>query len=170
MSNSAGISEDDFKKGMRELAAAVNVITVAHNGERNGLTATAACSVSAEPPQLLICVNTEAGGHELIQESGKFALNILARDQEDVAMRFAGMDGAERSERFGLGSWSELVTGAPCLDGALVNFDCEVAEQISTGTHSIFIGHIVGSRTGDNNGAPLLYGDGQFTGLATREK
>ena len=169
MSDSTGISADDFKKGMRELAAAVNVITVAHDGKQDGLTATAACSVSAEPPQLLICVNKEAGGHDLIQASGKFALNIMARDQEDIAMRFAGMDGADRSERFGLGSWSELATGTPCLDDALVNFDCEVAQQITAGTHSIFIGHIVGCRTGDNSGAPLLYGDGQFTGLATRE-
>jgi flavin reductase (DIM6/NTAB) family NADH-FMN oxidoreductase RutF len=169
MSDSTGISADDFKKGMRELAAAVNVITVAHDGKQDGLTATAACSVSAEPPQLLICVNKEAGGHDLIQDSGKFVLNIMARDQEDIAMRFAGMDGADRSERFGLGSWSELVTGTPCLDGALVNFDCEVAQQITAGTHSIYIGLIVGCRTGDKGGAPLLYGDGQFTGLATRE-
>jgi len=166
---SGGISEDDFKKGMRELAAAVNIITVAHNGTQDGLTATAACSVSAVPPQLLICVNRDAGGHDLLQQSGKFALNVLARDQEDVAMRFAGMDGADRSERFNLGNWSKLVTGTPVLDGALVNFDCEVAEQIEAGTHSIFIGHIIASRTADKDGAPLLYGDGQFTGLATRE-
>jgi len=169
MGNSAGISEEAFKKGMRELAAAVNVITVAHDGKQEGLTATAACSVSANPPQLLICVNTEAGGHDIILDSGKFALNILDRDQEDVAMRFAGMDGADRSERFSVGTWSEIVTGAPCLDGALVNFDCEVAQQITAGSHSIFIGHIVGSRTKNKGGAPLIYGDGQFTGLATRD-
>lgn len=168
MNKSAGISEDAFKKGMRELAAAVHVITTSHNGKKDGLTATAACSVSAEPPQLLICVNTYAGGHDLIQDSGKFALNILARDQEAIAMRFAGMDGADRSERFELGEWSELVTGTPCLDGALVNFDCEISQTIKAGTHSIFIGHIVGSRTADLGGAALLYGDGQFTGLATR--
>jgi flavin reductase (DIM6/NTAB) family NADH-FMN oxidoreductase RutF len=169
MGNSAGISEEAFKKGMRELAAAVNVITVAHDGKQEGLTATAACSVSANPPQLLICVNTEAGGHDIILDSGKFALNILDRDQEDVAMRFAGMDGADRSERFSVGTWSEIVTGAPCLDGALVNFDCEVVQQISAGSHSIFIGLIVGSRIKDKGGAPLIYGDGQFTGLATRD-
>ena len=106
MAVSAGISEDAFKKGMRELVAAVNIITVAHNGSQDGLTATAACSVSAEPPQLLICVNRDTGSHDLIQESCKFALNILARDQEDVAMRFAGMDDADRTERFDLGKWS----------------------------------------------------------------
>ena len=73
MSNSESISEESFKMGMRELAAAVNIITTIHDGKKEGLTATAACSVSAEPPQLLICVNTEAGGHDLIKMANKFA-------------------------------------------------------------------------------------------------
>lgn len=159
-----GISEDAFKKGMRQLAAAVNVVTVAHEGDKEGMTATAACSVSAEPPQLLVCINTATATHDLIEKSRTFCLNILARDQEDIAMRFAGMDGAARSEKYGLGDWRDLETGAPALDGALANFDCRVAQQIQAGTHSIFIGHIVGSRAVDE-GAPLLYGGGKFTGL-----
>ena len=73
MSNSVGISENNFKIGMRQLAAAVNIITTTHNGEKEGLTATAACPVSAEPPQLLVCVNTEAGGHDLIKITKKFS-------------------------------------------------------------------------------------------------
>ena len=165
MSNSNSISADNFKRGMRELAAAVNIITTQYEGQKDGLTATAVCSVSAEPPQLLICVNTEAGGHDLIKIAKKFALNILSRDQENIATRFAGLDGTNRKERFGIGSWSEIRTGAPCLDGALVNFDCEVVQHISAGTHSIFIGHILGSRTENVGKAPLIYGRGEFTGL-----
>ncbi len=163
-----GITEDAFKKGMRQLAAAVNVITVAHNGAKEGLTATAACSVSAEPPQVLVCVNTTSGAHDIIQETGAFCLNVLARDQEDIAMGFAGMDGADRSERFDLGSWCTLATGMPVLDGALANFDCQTAQQIQAGTHSVFIGLIVASRAVDD-GAPLIYGDGEFTGVSNRD-
>lgn len=165
MSKYESISQNDFKNGMRKLAAAVNVITVEYQGFRDGLTATAACSVSASPPQLLICVNSEAQGHTLIRESKSFVLNIMARNQEDIAVRFAGMDSTERSQRFDIGSWSKLITGSPCLDGALVNFDCEVVNEIVAGTHSIFIGHIVGSRTSDDNVSPLIYGEGQFTSL-----
>ncbi len=130
-----GITEDAFKKGMRQLAAAVNVITVAHNGAKEGLTATAACSVSAEPPQVLVCVNTTSGAHDIIQETGAFCLNVLARDQEDIAMGFAGMDGADRSERFDLGSWCTLATGMQRLG---VRF--EVTEAI--------LNHKSGSRSG----------------------
>ncbi|MDA0238972.1 MAG: flavin reductase family protein [Proteobacteria bacterium] len=165
----ASISEDAFKQGMRQLAASVNVITARDNdsGEQNGLTATAACSVSAEPPQLLICANSQAGAHDLIVKAGGFCLNVLALGQDDVAKRFAGMDGADRSERFDLGSWSELTTGAPALDDALANLDCVIAQHIVAGTHSVFIGRIVGSRTAP--GMPLLYGDARFTGLAAAQ-
>ncbi|NQV55276.1 MAG: flavin reductase family protein [Rhodospirillales bacterium] len=159
------VSPDDFKLGMRQLAASVNVIAVEYRGEHEGLTATAACSISAEPPQLLICVNRSAGAHNLIRAAGSFSLNVLSTAQEDIALRFAGMDGAERSERFGLGVWSELVTGAPLLDGALTNFDCELVQMIEAGTHSVYIGRVVGIRTHENGG-PLIYGDARFTGLA----
>ena len=167
MSNLNGISENDFKMGMRELAAAVNIITTTHDGNKDGLTATAACSVSAKPPQLLICVNTEARGHDLIKIAKNFSLNVLNRDQEDIAARFAGMDGADRNERFALGTWSQIITGAPCLDGALVNFDCKVIQHIPAGTHSVFIGHIVGSRIKTNDAKPLIYCGGKYTSLAT---
>jgi len=160
------ISIDDFKAGMRQLAASVTVITASHNGTKDGLTATAACSVSAEPPQLLICVNQQAGAHDLIQDAGSFGVNILARDQEDVAMRFAGMDGADRDDRFGLGRWTEISTGAPILEGSLAGFDCTIADSVTAGTHTIFIGRIVGIQ--HQQGAPLLFGNGEFTGLANQ--
>lgn len=155
---------DDFKSGMGLLAAAVNIITVNDNGIWDGMTATAACSVSAEPPQLLICVNQSAYPHDLIDRAEAFCLNVLARDQEKIAKSFAGMDDLERRQRFGAACWSSLVTKTPALDGALVNFDCEVAEKISTGTHTIFIGRIVAVRTNDQ-ACPLIYGNGDFTGL-----
>ncbi len=162
-----GVSEEQFKFGMRQLAAAVNIITAAKNGSRNGLTATAACSISADPPQLLICVNADATAHDLIRDAGSFCLNVLAREQEDVAKRFAGMDGSDRSERYDLGDWSELSTGSPVLQGALANFDCEIVQQITAGSHSIFIGKVVGIQTRDE-GHSLIYGDGQFTGISSQ--
>ena len=109
----ADIAIDDFKAGMRQLAASVTVITAAHDGTKDGLTATATCSVSADPPQLLICVNQLASAYGLIRDAGSFGVNILAREQEDIALRFAGMDDTERGDRFGLGTWTRIATGAP---------------------------------------------------------
>ena len=74
------------------------------------------------------------------------------------------MDDLDRFQRFDSAGWTTLVTGAPALDGALVNFDCEVADTIQSGTHTIFIGRIVSVRTNDD-GEPLIYANGGFTGI-----
>lgn len=156
---------EEFKHGMRQLAASVNIITVMHDGVRDGLTATAVCSIAAEPPHLLVCVNASAGAHGPIHRSGAFCLNVLARDQEAIARRFAGMDGSQRTERFALGEWAALSTGAPVLKDALANFDCIVVREIEAATHTIFIGRVLAVRS-DPHGEPLIYGDGRFTGMA----
>ena len=88
----------------------------------------------------------------------------MARDQEDIAKRFAGIDGGDRKDRYSLGVWTKIATGAPILEGALASFDCQVAESMTAGTHSIFIGRIVGINF--RPGPPLIYGDAQFTGLS----
>jgi flavin reductase (DIM6/NTAB) family NADH-FMN oxidoreductase RutF len=163
-SSSLLASPDDFKRGMRQLAAGVNIVTVMHDGVREGLTATAVCSISAEPPHLLVCVNATANAHAPMHRSGNFCLNVLARDQEAIARRFAGMDGTARVDRFGLGEWTELTTGAPVLKGALANFDCIVVREIEAATHTIFIGRVLAVRC-DVDGEPLIYEGGKFVGI-----
>jgi len=151
-----------FKKGMRHLAASVTLITTRHRGQRGGLTATAVCSVSADPPQLLVCVNKTASAHDPIGEAGLFCVNILAPAHRKIAERFAGMDGVEGDERFrDMGAWRELTTGAPVLEGCPVSFDCKLVTRVSAGTHTIYIGEII-DLTLDANATPLLYADGTF--------
>ena len=151
-----------FKKGMRHLAASVTLITTRHGDLRGGLTATAVCSVSAEPPQILVCVNKTASAHDPIGEAGVFCVNILAPDHRKIAERFAGMDGVEGDERFAdMGDWSMLTTGAPVLKGCPVSFDCKLVTKVEAGTHTIYIGEIVDIAL-DPKAHALLYCDGAF--------
>jgi flavin reductase (DIM6/NTAB) family NADH-FMN oxidoreductase RutF len=151
-----------FKKGMRHLAASVTLITTHHGGLRGGLTATAVCSVSADPPQLLICVNRTASAHDPIGEAGLFCVNILSPDHRKIAERFAGMDGVEGDDRFvDMGEWSALTTGAPVLKGCPVSFDCRVVSKVDAGTHTIYIGEILDIAL-DGEAHALLYCDGAF--------
>ena len=151
-----------FKKGMRHLAASVTLITTRHLELRGGLTATAVCSVSAEPPQILVCVNKTASAHDPIGEAGFFCVNILAPDHRKIAERFAGMDGVEGDERFAdMGEWSTLSTGAPVLKGCPVSFDCKMVTKVAAGTHTIYIGEIVDIAL-DPQAHALLYCDGAF--------
>lgn len=151
-----------FKKGMRHLAASVTLITTRHNNLRSGLTATAVCSVSADPPQILVCVNKTASAHDPIGEAGLFCVNILSPQHRKIAERFAGMDGVEGDERFhDMGEWSNLTTGAPVLQGCPVSFDCKLVTKLSAGTHTIYIGQIVDIAL-DAAAVPLVYADGNF--------
>ena len=151
-----------FKKGMRHLAASVTLITTCEGKSRGGLTATAVCSVSAEPPQILVCVNKSASAHDPIGKAGFFCVNILAPDHRKIAERFAGMDGVEGDARFAdMGDWSTLTTGAPVLKGCPVSFDCRLVSEVSAGTHTIYIGQIVDIAL-DPAALPLVYADGNF--------
>ncbi len=157
----SGITSEDFKNGMRHLAAAVNVISAMVDGKPRGMLATAVCSVCADPPTLLICINRAAQMHKTIAEGSRFCVSVLDEQQFETATNFMTLD---RDARFKLCDWDTLATGAPAIRNALVNFDAEVDSRIDVGTHTIFLGRIVELRLSDR-GLPLVYHDGNYAGL-----
>jgi flavin reductase (DIM6/NTAB) family NADH-FMN oxidoreductase RutF len=161
------IGPEEFKRGMRAHAAGVTIITTTDAGLHGGLTATAVCSLTIEPPQLLVCVNRRAHAHDLIRRSRVLCINVLAHDQQALAARFAGQDGVDGEARFGIGQWTTLKTGAPVLGGSLVCFDCEVIDELPTTTHTVFIGQVV-AMSAPLPGPPLLYADGTYADIAPR--
>ncbi len=154
------INPETFRAAMARFPGAVTIITTRHGPERRGITATAVCSVSAEPPSLLACVNRKTGTCSAISESGIFNINLLPNPAGPLAMRFAGADGATGEDKFDEGHWIDDERGLPLLDGALIGFSCEVTEAMEAGSHTVFIGRIVDIRLGD--GAPLVYGQSRF--------
>lgn len=150
------VSQEVFKKGMQQLAATVTVITANHNGVRSGLTATAVSSVTNDPPSLLVCVNKNAGTHDLITNSGKFSVNLLSKDHVHISNGFATpVDNPE--EKFAHGEWQESPLGTPVLTEALTAFSCTVSETVNTNTHTIFIGTI--EEIQHKEQLPLIYGN-----------
>lgn len=157
----------DFRSGMALLGGACTIITAQHNGERAGLTATAVCSVSAEPPRLLVCVNRNVWAHDLICASGTLGVNVLAPRHESLARRFAGMvGGVTGSERFLEGDWTTGDAGAPLLRDALVHFECTVAEATASGTHSLFLCDVRAVNAHQANQSALMYFNRHFISAA----
>jgi flavin reductase (DIM6/NTAB) family NADH-FMN oxidoreductase RutF len=156
---------DDHRRGMRQLAASVSIVT-ARNGERRaGLTATAVCSVTADPPRLVVFVNKSVVANEVIRESGAVCINVVAAAQETVAKAFAGMiDGVHGDARFEYGQWDTMVTGAPALGDALVNFDCRVIKVFDESTHHAFVAEVLATRVCESGDA-LVYLNGAFLNL-----
>ena len=101
-------------------------------------------------------LNRENPKNEAFLENGKFALNTLASDQQAVSIGFSGLTGLSPDERFALGEWDVISTGAPTLKGALAVFDCELVDSKDLATHRVLFGKVTGLRIGDNL-RPLIY-------------
>ncbi|MSQ59099.1 MAG: flavin reductase [Betaproteobacteria bacterium] len=162
------VDANSFKKGMRQLPAGVSIVTTGDGGEgRAGFTATAVCSVSAEPPQLLVCVNATSNTHPKIREWKNFCVNVLSSTQHPVACHFASASAT--ADRFEVGDWSVLDTGAPVLKGCPVNFDCTLAREIEAGTHTIFIGNVAAVAVIAGL-EPLAFVDGQYLNIGPTKR
>lgn len=156
-----------FTAGMRLVASSVSIIATDRDGERRGLTATAMCALAADPPLLLVCVNRKVAAHDLIHRSGCFSVNVLSDAQRDVAAHFSGERGVQGHDRFSVGNWRRLCTGAPILAGAAVNFDCELYQALEVATHTVFIGLVVAAQLDDRQ-SPLLYAHRRYHALSER--
>lgn len=147
----------EFQSTMRHVAAAVHAITTRHEGERFGIIATAFSSVSFDPPSVLICVNQDTSIHKPLSLCDRFAVNVLALANRDVADCFAMKKG---EERFSVGQWGD-VEGVPVLANAQSSLVCEVAERHNYGTHTIYIGQIISAHHRDD-ARPLIYYDRRY--------
>ena len=153
-----------FKLGMRNLAGAVSIITSSHEGRLYGMTATAVCSATADPPTVLACVNGSTTTHQAIVGAGVFCVNVLRHEDRELSGLFSGVQKGEG--RFRAERWTRLATGSPVLQDALVSFDCRVTNKLVNGTHTIFLGEVEQLQIG-KKGKPLLYSDGQYAKLAS---
>ncbi len=155
------IDPDAFRRGMGRLAASVCIITTAReDGLRWGATATAVCSVSADPPTLLCCLNRRSNTHDAIRDSGRLAVNVVASSDWALADRFASS--LDPQEKFLEGLWTPGETGAPLLRSAVVSFDCLVVNAVDVGTHGIFFGDVVGIEHQHDHVRSLLYAGGGY--------
>ncbi|MEO8683412.1 MAG: flavin reductase [Devosia sp.] len=155
-----GVSKTEFRSAMARVCAPVNIITTDGPQGRGGFTATAMCSVTDDPPTVLICMNTGSAQAQLFVENRKFCVNVLTHEQRDLAGHFAGRI-PDMAERYAAAKWTTLPSGLPSLDDAIVSMGCELVDLHRVGTHNVLIGHVKELRIrGDGNA--LLYFDRSY--------
>jgi flavin reductase len=153
------MNQETYRAAMRRTAASVAIITTAHEGRMHGMTATAMTSVSADPPTLLVVVNRTTRTHPFIARSGRFAVNVLARGQEELARRFAS--GLENQFE---GVAHELHSAeVPIIADTAATFICIAIDAIDVATHTIFIGKV--EEAYHSSLPPLLYHDEKYLNL-----
>ena len=143
---------------MARLGAAVNVITTLGPSGPCGLTASAVCSVTDDPPTLLLCINRETDLNEVFKASGVLCVNTLAASQEPLSPLFAGLTGVPQEGRFQTEQWTTLATGAPVLLGAVVSFDCRITQSTEVGTHTVFFCEVEAIKPGSAHEGLIYFG------------
>ncbi|MFN6955643.1 MAG: flavin reductase [Acetobacteraceae bacterium] len=153
------VTRQSFRNAMARLGAAVTIVTTDGPGGRAGLTASAVCSVTDDPPTLLVCVNRAASALPALRANGVLCVNLLCASQQALSNRFAGMDGAATMEdRFALGAWHAGELGAPMLGGAVASLECRIADIVEKGTHSVLFAEVQSVAFGPEGPALVWWG------------
>ncbi|HEY0972733.1 MAG TPA: flavin reductase family protein [Gemmatimonadales bacterium] len=154
------IDPDSFRATLGRFASGVTVVTTrSDDGRDHGMTVSAFCSLSLEPPLVLVCVARDASLHSLLQPGRALAVNILAAGQEALSRRFSGPD----PNRFDGIGFTRGRTGAAILDDTLAYLDCHVERLADGGDHTICICRVESATVRPDR--PLLYYRGGYAQL-----
>jgi flavin reductase (DIM6/NTAB) family NADH-FMN oxidoreductase RutF len=149
---SSGVDQATFRYVLGHFASGVTVVTFQHAGKLYGLTVSSFCSLSLEPPLILVCIGQDIQSHDLLKQTESFAVNILAEDGEWLSRHFA----SRIDNKFEAVPYHFSHTNAPLLDTALASMECQMYASYPGGDHTIFVGQVVASNVRNDVG-PLLY-------------
>ena len=160
-----------FAQAMRHFASAVSVVTVEHQGRRSGFTATSVASFCASPPTLLVSTQACSSSAHLLAGSRRFAVNLLAPQDQAVAQRFTGFGGEQGEQRYQQAQWLQASAGgAPLLASSVVALDCCVEETLERHGQLLVFGRVLAIHAPQPPNVqavqpPLLYWQGQYRQL-----
>ncbi len=134
----------------------VYIITVRTKEKINGMTAAWVSQVSFQPLMLMVSIAPARYTHNLIKESGYFAINVLDKNMQNFAKAF-GFKSGRKVDKFQGVSYFNAPNGSPILDGALAFFECKVKDIFTAGDHSLFIGEVAEAKLLKENTEPLIF-------------
>ena len=148
-----------FRSVMGSVATGVAVVTTTREGEQFGRTVNSLTSVSLEPLIVLICVVKGSRTGLAIRDRGRFAVNLLNSEQEEISRRFVSRE----QRRFRRQDASDNVWGVPLMEGALASLVCDVHLIHEIGDHDVVYGRVL--HCDSSEGKPLLYWRGAYSAL-----
>lgn len=149
-----------FRTAMGKFTTGVTVILSENGlGEVRGMTANAFMSVSLDPKLILISIGNQAKMKSYIEQHGRFSVNVLAENQKDISMLFAGQLKEERQIAF------EYLNDVAIIEGAVANIVCDVYDTVVAGDHTLFIGAVKDLKISDDE--PLIFSEGKYKKLTT---
>lgn len=152
----------DTRRAFDLIATNVAVVTVADARGVHGCTANT-WAEAPEPPVLLITLRHDSATRARIDACGRFAVNLLADDQVELAKRFA-----RTGDRFAGLDYDRGALGQPLFAGALATFECTVAATHPFGAMEVVVGHVEAAAARDDAGPLLFFARRFFAGTGAR--
>ncbi len=154
------VSEEEFRAALSRFASGVTVVTTRDRaGRLHGLTVSAFCSVSLNPPMVLVCIEKATGSHYAFAESSIFTVSMLNESHGPLSEHFA----TELEDKFFNLATQISANGLPCIENATAVLDCQVRFAHDGGDHTIFVGEVKSVKLGE--AFPLVYFRGFYRKL-----
>ena len=145
-----------FLEGMSRVNGPVTIVTAAGDDGPAGMTVSAMCSVSADPPSVLVCGQRDVPATTAIEIAGAFNVNVLATDDQYLSDVFGDRTDVKEPERFSVGQWETGANGAPRLSTAIAVFECRLERRETWHSHEVLIGVVEQTHLSDSK-PPLAY-------------
>lgn len=158
------VDASSFRKALGHFCTGVTVIAAMDGDEPVGFACQSFAALSLEPPLVLFCPTKTSRTWPAIEAAGRFCVNILAHNQQDVSAVF----GRAGTDKFAACSWSPAPSGAPRLDGVLTWIDCSVESVLDGGDHWIVVGRVTALGETDDE-RPLLFYRGAYSATEQAE-
>lgn len=133
---------EETKKAIYSFTYGVYIITSRHEREISGMAAVWVTQISKDPMQLALGLTPESATTQMLLKSGVFAVNVLTREQRDLAY-FMGRTTSSESNKFEGVRTVTRVTGSPILSEAAAWLDCKLVSQMKVGSHLVIIGEVM---------------------------
>ncbi len=159
----AEASAEALRRVMADFASGVTIVTTRWQDVAHAMTATAFCSVSLDPPLVLVCVSRASRFHPAVTGAGQWAVSLLSQDQESVARHFANSGRDLRTQFDAVAHHPAPVSGAPVIDGALGWLECRTHAAYDGGDHTILVGRVLQTSEHPLDARPLTYHRGTYS-------
>src|SRR5882757_4067808 len=117
----ARVTAEEFREALSRVASSVSIVSTDGAHGIAGFTCSAVCSVTDEPPTIMVCVNRKSAANAIIKGNGVLCVSSLGAEQVELSQMFAGVGRVPMNERFAGPHWSVLATGSPyCTQSRLI--------------------------------------------------
>jgi len=144
-------------KALYKLGYGLYIVSSKKGKKFNGQVANTVFQITSQPPTIAVSINKTNLTYEYIKQSRVFTASILAQDTPLAFIGHFGFKSGRDMDKFKGINHKIGVTEAPIVtDHTLAYLEARVTQEVDTGTHSIFIGEVVGAEV-INEGEPMTY-------------